>query len=277
MGLWNCYDNVALFVFIWDFDTVPTIWHYLFLYWTLELFRQCGIICFSIGLWNSSDSVGIICFSMGVWDYSHSVSLLMYLLDFGTDRRVWHYLVFHFSIGLYLVFYWALELFPQCGIIGFSMGLSNCSDIVPLLVLLLDFGTVPRVWHYWFFIFLLDFGTVPTVWHYLFLYGTLELFWQCGIICLYRDFGTVPTVWHYLFWYGILKLFWQCGIIYFYMGLWNCSDSVPLLVFSIRLWNCFDSVALLLFLLDFRTFPTVMSLLVFHCIHTKFAFTEPEM
>jgi hypothetical protein len=120
--------------------------------------------------------VSIICFSMGLWDYSHSVSLLMYLLDFGTDRRVWHYLVFHFSIGLYLVFYWALELFPQCGIIGFSMGLSNCSDIVPLLVLLLDFGTVPRVWHYWFFIFLLDFGTVPTVWHYLFLYGTLELF-----------------------------------------------------------------------------------------------------
>ena len=198
---------MTLFVSLLDFGTVPTVWHYLFFDRTLELFRecgiisfsfghcncsdsvalfvliwdfgtvrQCGIICFSIGLWNSSDSVGIICFSMGVWDYSYSVSLLMYLLDFGTDRRVWHYLVFHFSIGLYLVFYWALELFPQCGIIGFSMGLSNCSDIVPLLLLLLDFGTVPRVWHYWFFIFLLDFGTVPTVWHYLFLYGTLELF-----------------------------------------------------------------------------------------------------
>jgi hypothetical protein len=142
---------------------------------------------------------------MGLWDYSHSVALLMYLLDFGTDQRVWHY----------LVFYWALELLPQCDIIGFSMGLWNCSDSLPLFLLLLDFGTVPRVWHYWFFIFLLDFGTVHTVWHYLLLYGTLELFRQCGIICFDMglwnssdsetlfifiwDFGTVPTVWHYLF------------------------------------------------------------------------------
>jgi hypothetical protein len=47
---------VALFIFIWDFGTVPivyhywfflldfgtvsTVWHYCFFYWTLELFRQ---------------------------------------------------------------------------------------------------------------------------------------------------------------------------------------------------------------------------------------------
>jgi hypothetical protein len=27
-------------------------WHYLIFYWTLELFPQCGIIGFSIGIWN---------------------------------------------------------------------------------------------------------------------------------------------------------------------------------------------------------------------------------
>jgi hypothetical protein len=77
------------------------------------------------------------------------------------------------------------------------MGLWNCSDSVVL------------------FVFLLDFGTVPAVWHYLFFYVTLELFRQCGIIyfdmglwncsdsvelfILIWDFGTVPTVWYYLF------------------------------------------------------------------------------
>ena len=133
-GLWNCSDSVALFVFLCDFGTVPTVWHYLFFYviwnfptvwhylffyWTLELFRQCGIICFPIGHWNCSGSVallfvfvivptvffyvtlelfrqcGIICFSIGLWNFP----------------TVWHYL---FS-------YWTLELFRQCGIICFSM------------------------------------------------------------------------------------------------------------------------------------------------------------
>jgi hypothetical protein len=64
-------------------------WHYLFFYWTLELFRHCGIICFSIGHWNCSDSV----------------ALFVFLLDFGTVPTVWHY----------LFFYWTLELFRQCG------------------------------------------------------------------------------------------------------------------------------------------------------------------
>jgi hypothetical protein len=61
---------VALLIFILDFGTVPRVWHYLFLYGTLELFREYGILCFD----------------MGLWDYSHSVALLMYLLDFGTDK-----------------------------------------------------------------------------------------------------------------------------------------------------------------------------------------------
>ena len=103
-GLWNCSDSVALFVFLCDFGTVPTVWHYLFFYWTLELFRQCGIICFPIGHWNCSDSVALFAF----------------LLDIGTVPTVWHY----------LLFYWTLELFRQCGIICFSIGHWNCSDSV---------------------------------------------------------------------------------------------------------------------------------------------------
>jgi hypothetical protein len=98
---------------------------------SLELIRECGIIWFSIGLWNCSDSVAL--------------------------------LVFHFSIGLW-----------------------NCSDSVALLVCIWAFETVPTVWHYLFF--LLDFGTVLTVWHYLFVYGTLELFRQCGTICFDMGF-----------------------------------------------------------------------------------------
>ena len=33
------------------------------------------------------------------------------------------------------------------------------------------------------FVFLLDFGTVPTKWHYWFFYGTLELLQTYDIIC----------------------------------------------------------------------------------------------
>ena len=48
IGCWNCSDSV---VFLLDVGTVPTV---LYLYWMLELFRQC---CISIGCWNCSDSV----------------------------------------------------------------------------------------------------------------------------------------------------------------------------------------------------------------------------
>ena len=102
---------MALFVFLCDFGTVPTISHYLFLYWTLELFRQCGIICFSIGLWICSNSVK--CFSIGHWNCSDSVALFIFLLDFGTVPTMLHYLLFN----------WTLELLRECGIICFSIGL----------------------------------------------------------------------------------------------------------------------------------------------------------
>jgi uncharacterized membrane protein YiaA len=41
VGLWNCSDNKVLFVFLLEFGTVPTVWHYIF----------------SIGLWNCFESV----------------------------------------------------------------------------------------------------------------------------------------------------------------------------------------------------------------------------
>jgi hypothetical protein len=107
MGLRNCSDTVALFVFLLDFGTVPRVWHYWFFNGTLELFRQCGIICFSIELWRCSDIV----------------ALFVFVLKFGTVPTAWHY----------WFLYWTLELFRQCGIIGFSIGFWKFSDRVHCL------------------------------------------------------------------------------------------------------------------------------------------------
>jgi hypothetical protein len=47
---------VVFFVFL-DFGTVQTVWYFIvFLDSGIELFRQCGILCFS-RFWNSPDSV----------------------------------------------------------------------------------------------------------------------------------------------------------------------------------------------------------------------------
>jgi len=110
-----------------------------------------------------------------------------------------------------------------------------------LFVLLLDFGTVPAVWHFLFFycilevlqqcgficsdivalfVFVLDFGDVPTVWQCCFSIGL----WNCSdIVALFvfaLNFGTVLTAWHYLFFYWALELFPQCGIIGLSNVLW---------------------------------------------------------
>jgi uncharacterized membrane protein YiaA len=107
---------------------------------TLDLFRQCGIICFFMGLWNCSDHV----------------VLFVFLLDFGTVPRVWHY----------LLLYWILELFRQCGMICFSMGLWNCSDSVALFVFHFSIGLWNCCDSVALVVFLCDLGTVPTMWHY---------------------------------------------------------------------------------------------------------------
>jgi hypothetical protein len=90
---------VALFVLIWDFETVLTVWRYLFLYGTLEQFRPCGVIDFDMGLWNCYDNVALFVF---IW-------------DFGTVPTVWHYWFFIFLLDFGTV--------RHCGIICFYMGL----------------------------------------------------------------------------------------------------------------------------------------------------------
>ena len=98
------------------FDTVPTVWHHLFIYWTLEMFRQCnifflyvtldlirecGIFGFSTGFWNCSDSVVLLVFhfSIGLWNCCESVALLVCKWEFETVSTVWHYLVFLLDFG----------------------------------------------------------------------------------------------------------------------------------------------------------------------------------
>ena len=66
--------------------------------------QTAGMIVFSMGPWNSTDSVPLFVFLLyfgtvltvrvlfvflrGIWDYSHSVALSVYLLDFRTDQKV---------------------------------------------------------------------------------------------------------------------------------------------------------------------------------------------
>jgi hypothetical protein len=78
--------------------TVPTGGKYLFFYWTLELFRQCGIIYFSIGPWNCSDSWALLSccspsrsFSRASWGTLHphpfrSANLVSRKLEDGNIR-----------------------------------------------------------------------------------------------------------------------------------------------------------------------------------------------
>ena len=81
---------------------------YDFVYCILELFRQCGILCFSIIFWNCSDSV----------------VFFVFLLYFGTVPTVWYF----------VFFYCILELFRQCCMLCFSIVFWNCSDSVVFCV-----------------------------------------------------------------------------------------------------------------------------------------------
>jgi hypothetical protein len=82
--------------FLLAFGTVPTVLVFVFhfIYWLLELFRQCWFLLaiLFIGFWNCSDSVGFY--------------FPFYLLAFGTVPTELVF-VFHFI-------YWLLELFRQC-------------------------------------------------------------------------------------------------------------------------------------------------------------------
>ena len=64
MIMWYIDLTVVFIVFLFDCGTVQTVWYLLFFYLIVELFRQCGIYCFSIWLWNCSDSVVFIVFNL---------------------------------------------------------------------------------------------------------------------------------------------------------------------------------------------------------------------
>ena len=218
-----------------------------FIYWLLELFRQCWFL-FSIlfiGFWNCSDSVGF-CFPF-------------YLLAFGTVPTVLVF-VFHFI-------YWLLELFRQLWFL-FSIlfiGFWNCSDSVGFCFPLENIGfwncseskckCFPTVIYS-------DFGTVSKVLVFVFhfIYWLLELFRQCWFLfsilfigfwncsdsvgfCFpfyLLAFGTVPTVlvfvFHFIYW--LLELFRQCWFLFsiLFIGFWNCSDSVGFCGFYFFYW-----------------------------------------
>ena len=44
-------------VILLDIGAVLTVWYLLFFCYILELFRQCGICCFSVRYWSYSNSV----------------------------------------------------------------------------------------------------------------------------------------------------------------------------------------------------------------------------
>ena len=65
-------------VFLLDIGAVPTVRYLLFFWEILELFRQCGICCFSVRYWSCSDSA----------------VFLVFLLDIGAVPTVWYLLFF---------------------------------------------------------------------------------------------------------------------------------------------------------------------------------------
>ena len=82
-------------VFLLDFGSVPTVWYFLLFYWSLELFLQCDICCFSIT----------------VWSCSYSVIFVVFQLEFGAALTVWYFFFFFLEFGAvptvwYLLFFY---------------------------------------------------------------------------------------------------------------------------------------------------------------------------
>jgi hypothetical protein len=143
------------------------------------------------------------------------VVLFIFQLDFGTVPTVWHHLLFNRTLELFRecgiigfsFFYWTLELFRLCGIICFSIGLWNCSDNMALFISLMDFEAVPAVWHYLFFYGIWNFSESLALLVFHFYSGL----WNCSdsvtLLVFLLGFGRVPTVWHHLLFNRTLELF----------------------------------------------------------------------
>ena len=286
--------GIFCFIFLSEFGTVPTVWYFLFyfsigvwnssdsmvffvlfFYRSLEQFRQCDVFCFiflsefgtvptvwyflfyfSIGVWNSSDSVVffVLFFYRSLEQFRQcDVFCFIFLSEFGTVPTVWYFL-FYFSIGVWnssdsvmffvLFFYRSLEQFRQCGIFCF--------------IFLSEFGTVPTVWYFLFYFSIGVWNSSDSVMFFvLFFYRSLEQFRQCGIFCFIflSEFGTVPTVWYFLF--------------YFSIGVWNSSDSM--VFFALFFYRSLEQfrqcdVFCFIFLSEFGTVPTVWYFLFYFSI-----------
>ena len=65
-------------VFLLDIGAVPTVRYLLFFCKILELFKQCGICCYSVRYWSCSDSVVFVVFLLDIG----AVPTVRYLLIF---------------------------------------------------------------------------------------------------------------------------------------------------------------------------------------------------
>jgi hypothetical protein len=126
-------------------------------YYVSELFRQCGIYCFSIIFRN----------------YFDSVVFIVFLLYFGTISTVW-YLLF---------FYYISELLRQCGIYCFSIIFRNYFDSVVFIVFLLYFGTISTVWYLLFFYYISELfrqsGIYCFSFYNLFIFSCFQILVSC--------------------------------------------------------------------------------------------------
>ena len=74
IGLWNCSDSVALFVLIWDFETVLTVWHYLFFYWTYVFCVDRYFSFCTFSLYHSIISLSLNEFWFHMWNFQTFLS-----------------------------------------------------------------------------------------------------------------------------------------------------------------------------------------------------------
>ena len=121
---WNCSDSVVFFVFHFIFYTL-CYWLFClqFLRFIFELFRQCGIFCFSyhflysvllavlftmfaIEFWSCSDSVVFVAFHIIFYILCYWLFCLQFLrLKFETVPTVWYFLFFLSFPVLYVTGY----------------------------------------------------------------------------------------------------------------------------------------------------------------------------
>ena len=278
IGFWNCSDSVGFCFpfyllafgtvptnfpfYLLAFGTVPTVLVFVFhfIYWLLELFRQCWIFHFIYWLLELFRHCRFSILFIGFWKF-HKFSNL---LAFGTVPKM----VFKFigfwncsdSVGFCFPFYLTVGTVPTKFSILF-IGFWNCSDkwIFHFIYWLLELFR--HIFHFIYWLLEL-FRHFPVFWNCSDSFPFIG-FWNCSDsvgFCFpfyLLAFGTVPTWFLFSilfigFWKNLLELF----------RLSDCSDSFPFIGF----WNCSDSCGFyfpIYWLLENQTVPTVL-VFIFH-------------